>query len=222
MLRLASKIIAFITLIILFSSAVIEAQSNMKDQFKKITIDAGIAKKFKEAQKSSEFNIPKYDQGFWIFLSKDDFQFFLPAEESAFQHKLDTALFLDTLQTLIGLPCDCTIKADTIFLLGGLFYGGGIGIDLRIANNSFDAKVLRAGKGFRTDSASNFAEQITLNTSHQELRIQDPGSLKRGKHIVGQLTLITQDFYKKDEIAEDRIYMKILFRCTPDAYGPLN
>jgi hypothetical protein len=176
--------------------------------FTSFTIDTTLNSKLAKAKLKSEFNLPMIDDGFWFIMDKKNYQEFIG--------KTNPNIFFDTLQSLTDVVCDCMIKKDTIYLQGGIAYGGGMGFDVKIVNNLFNGKIWLAGKSYRTNNSFKFTDEILLNSASQKLKIQSRDALKRGKKLIGELLLESEDYFAKDDKSANRMYLKLLFGCKLD------
>jgi hypothetical protein len=96
-------------------------QTNQGNTFTTFIIDTTLNSTLAKAKLKSEFNLPMVADGFWYFIDKKNFKEFVSKTG-------DPTTFFDTLQTLTNVVCDCMIKKDTIYLQGGIAYGGGMGL----------------------------------------------------------------------------------------------
>lgn len=166
--------------------------------------------KLKKAKSISDLRHFKGDKAYWFFLDSSDAVSFLSIS--------NPSNFVDTVTTLSDVPCDCMIRNDTAYLQGGIAYGGGIGFDVRIVNQSFNGHIWIAGEGFKTAAMTEYRKEVHLRSVKQALMIENPHSLKSGKTIVGELVLESEPFIKKGEQKANKYYMKILFSCKLDEH----
>ena len=183
-------------------------QKNPPTPFTPFIVDTTLNSKLEKAKLKSEFNHSMLDDGFWFIVDKKDFEEFVG--------KTNPNIFFDTLQSLMDVGCDCMIKKDTIYLQGGLAYGGGGGFDVKIVKNLFNGKIWLAGKNYRTNNSLKFTDEILLNSVQQKLKIQSRDALKYGKRLIGELFLESEDYFEKEDKSPNRMYLKLLFRCKLD------
>jgi hypothetical protein len=186
------------------------AQTQEANGYLPYKTDKNISSLLEKAKSQSDIRLPGDDNGFWFFLFKEDL-----AESIG---NMDPHTFFDTLQTFISVPCDCMIKNDSVYVQGGIGYGGGMGFDLRIVNNHFNGNLFLYGKGFRTNQSEEFKKEIFLNSVKQTLSIENKNSLSPGKTVKGVLFMESEDYYEKDEAAPKKIYMKLVFGCKLDEH----
>ncbi len=176
--------------------------------FEEYTVDKTVKRKFEKANLKSEFKLSMPFDGFFFFLSKKN-------DKELFDN---ATVFFDTLQTFINVPyCDCMIKKDTIYLQGGIVYESGIFFTLKIVNNLFNGEIwITRKKNFRINNSEELVDDIHLSSVNQTLKIQNKGSLKFGKKMIGELLLESENFFVKDDPVPDKLIMKLLFRCKID------
>jgi hypothetical protein len=194
--------------LIVISASVAIGQTNKETSFKLLDVDEKLTSKIKKAKASSDFKGLPIDDCFWFFSDSLDGRDLIPNS--------DARAFYDTLTAYGDGVCDCMIKNDTAILQGGIAYEGGIGFDVRITRQSFNGNIWIAGKGFKIDSTADFQDEIVLKSIYQTLKIQDRKAVVRGKTLVGEIFMESENFISKDEPAPNKFYMKILFSCKLD------
>lgn len=202
------KVITLISL--LFSALLAIGQTRELPPFKLFEVDRNLTSKIKKAKASSDFKDLTLDDCFWFFSDSLDFDEFTPIS--------DFRGFYDTLTTYGDGVCDCMIRNDTAILQGGIAYEGGIGFDVRITKETFNGNIWIAGKGFKVDSTADFQDELVLKSIYQTLKIQDRNTIARGKTLVGEIFMESENFISKDDQRPNKFYMKILFSCKLDGH----
>lgn len=165
----------------------------------------------KAESKLSEFM--SESAAYYMFSNKDMESFRTQSEAANF----NAAQMLDSLKLLVPNVCHCQLKNDTITVIGGVFYGGGIGYQLKITKDSFQGKVVVSGgsDSYKLTPESEFESELLVPSVEQTISFSQTPRFQLGQTITAKVRLTSQEYYAKDglDLVEDRMLMKILFSC---------
>jgi hypothetical protein len=194
-----------ILLLLFFLIETTSGQKTDSSFFRQFTIDTSLGTRLSKANSISKFRHVMIEDAFWLLITKKDLKDIFG--------NIDPIIFFDTTQFLTNVVCDCMIKKDTIYVQGGIAYEAGAGFDLKIVGNLFNGRIWVYGKRYWTDDSLNIKDEILLNSVHQSLKIQNSKLLKGGKKLIGELFLVSEDFFKESDKTPNKFYLKLLFGC---------
>ncbi|RLK07723.1 hypothetical protein [Tenacibaculum discolor] len=135
----------------------------------------------------------------------------------------DLFSFLKTQRDLnmkfIKSVCNCNLSNDTIKIIGGQGYTGGVGFFLKIYKDSISGKVslLTTKKVYsKSKEEKDLFDNINLLTDEIKLTITKPIEYKVNETIKGKIYLKTEPFYQKNikgEIKKIVPSFDIIFTC---------
>lgn len=119
----------------------------------------------------------------------------------------------------IAMPCECTLKKDTILIFSGIGYMGGFASIVQIHKGQFSSAFHHyiSGEIFkRYLSDSTERESITVENETQQLALYTRPQFRIGERISGILTYSTPTYYrlpKEEEIDTNQVEAKLRFTC---------
>jgi len=177
------------------------------------TIDQSIEKELevnKEADDMSEF--AKGLNGYFGFMSNKMQKWLEPPDSRPVNPKKH----IDTISVLSPSPCRCGIKNDTITIYGGIFYGGGIGFQLKIDKNGYQSNIIIAsGEKHKKEKDGEFIKEFYLDNEERKLSFVSDPKFQLGETLKGKLLMESTTIYTQTSkgLVEDKYWMKILFDC---------
>jgi hypothetical protein len=106
------------------------------------------------------------------------------------------------------------IKKDTIYIRGGLAYGGGFGYDIRVIKGKFIGNLWVSGKGrYKLLDSEEYTDELLLDGNYQTLKLQSKKQYQIGSTIAGVYVIESENYFDKNEEGSTRFYLKLLFSC---------
>lgn len=134
----------------------------------------------------------------------------------------DLKEMIDTTNILLPNICHCQLKNDTIKISGGIFYGGGIGYQIKMTKSKLDGQIVLASnsKTHKKTKDGEFIKELYLSSENQDIRFYDEPKFNLGSFLKGKIVLTSQDYFTKSSngIEKDQMIMKILFECELSEY----
>ncbi|WP_353777678.1 hypothetical protein [Winogradskyella sp. 3972H.M.0a.05] len=134
----------------------------------------------------------------------------------------DFKKMIDTTNTLLPNVCHCQFKNDTIKVTGGIFYGGGIGYQIKMTKNEFDGQIIIASdsKTHKKNNDGEFIKELYLSSKSQDIRFYNDPEFKLGSFLKGKIILTSEEYFTKTSngLEKDQTIMKILFECELSEY----
>jgi hypothetical protein len=195
----------FLLLFILLSFEA-SGQKSRNSQFLNLSFDSSVLSQLKKAKAKNEKGFP-FTESFWFISNK---QFFIENIDSS-----NIQNFLDTVSLYSGAVCACMIKKDTIYIRGGLAYGGGFGYDIKIIKGQFLGNVWVAGKErYKLLHSDKYTDELYLSGNYQTLKLQSQKKYRLGSNIAGIYIIESEDYFDKNNEGSTRFYLKLLFNCS--------
>ncbi|SFR55352.1 hypothetical protein SAMN04490243_2878 [Robiginitalea myxolifaciens] len=202
--------------LVLFSSSVAFSQASSKyyDLDDSILNDLEINK-----QKDDMAQFSSDGLSYFIFFNNEIKRFTSPD----FPDSPEIETLLDTTSTLMRNVCHCQLKNDTIFVRGGIFYGGGIGYEIKLTKKDFDGKIIIASnsKIYKKSDSNKYAKEIYLESMKQSLKLYEKPVFRLGSIVRGKVILTSKAYLKKSSEGSirDQSFMKVLFECALSEYA---
>lgn len=167
--------------------------------------DSSVLVKLKKAKIQNEKDNP-FTESFWFLSNKKDL--IENIDSSNFQN------FLDTISSYSGAICACVLKKDTIYIRGGLAYGGGFGYDIKIIKGQFLGNLWISGtERYKLLDSDKYTDELYLKGNYQTLKLQSKKQYRVGSNIAGVYIVESEDYFDKNEKGKTRFYLKLLFNC---------
>ncbi|MCD2259119.1 hypothetical protein [Psychroserpens luteolus] len=206
------KVIYLIILSLFICSC--NSQENFYEIDKSIENDLKVNKEADEMSKFGTGNL-----SYFIFSNSKMEKMTDENEQSDFDFKK----MIDTTNTLLRNVCHCQLKNDTIKISGGIFYGGGIGYQMKMTKNEFNGQIVLASdsKTYKKTKDGEFIKELYLASEHQDIRFYEKPEFKIDSILKGKIILTSENYYTKssDGLEKDQTIMKILFECKLSEYG---
>jgi len=204
-----------IQLLILLSLISCESQSG------KILIEKNIEKELELNMNADDMSgLTPGNNGYFTFSSMEMNRLF---EEADGANSIDKMLS-EKEEILQPNGCSCQLKNDTIIISGGIFYGGGLGYQVKIHENEFDGEIILASTSakFTLEKGDDLLDEIYLKSDEQKLFLTEDPVFELNKIVKGKIVMESQDFLSKDKNAliKDKYWMKVLFECELHEHGP--
>ncbi len=134
----------------------------------------------------------------------------------------DIKKMIDTTNVLLPNVCHCQFKNDTIKISGGIFYGGGIGYQMKMTKDEFDGQIILASdsKTHKKTKDGEFIKELYLSSKNQDIRFYDEPEFKLDSFLKGKIILTSEEYFTKSSngLEKDQMIMKILFECKLSEY----
>ena len=119
---------------------------------------------------------------------------------------MDLAYFLEadsynSTDVYVSSITQCNLSKDTIVLVGGLFYGSGIGFRITLFNDKYDYQfyLVSTDKIYSpTGNKSDLAKEIFLNSDSSSMTLTQKPNLKIGSVVKGSMKIKPHPFYQLD------------------------
>jgi hypothetical protein len=197
-------------LIFILLSFEASGQELRNSQLLNLSLDSSVLLQLKKAKVQNKKDFP-FTESFWFLSNKQDLI------ENIDSSNLRN--FIDTISSYSGAVCACMIKKDTIYIRGGLAYGGGFGYNIKIIKGQFLGNLWVSGKErYKLLDSDKYTDELYLSGNYQTLKLQSQKQYRVGSNIGGVYVIESEDYFDKNTEGSTRLYLKLLFNCKLGDY----